>query len=329
MGHLNKGRLLPLALAALASLAHSGAAWAGAELSIHASIDGAAPRSGWVYARVGQKVELRAVASRQEVLSQFRWFKLEPTVESVDNTQPSFHFAPIRYQATELAACRDATVCMADVAPSVLPKVAQVPGAGTMGFQLTAQRADGTSVSTPGVASIKYGGLTTDVMRVTLRQDDTYLGYLTELINTPYIFGSAGPDGRNQSDLLIGSDCADLAIYGRRRMGKKATYTSSYAIDQQAPLVVAATRVIDTGAVDANDQPVLWGAAKNRLRPGDLVHFPNSRHVGVLWADRPPLGVLDANDLMIHTCWASPRIEPLGATRCASLPWRVLRFNGP
>ena len=198
-----------------------------------------------------------------------------------------------------------------------------------MGFQLTARRTEGTNVSTPGLESTRYGGLTPDVMRVTFRQDDTYLGYLTELINTPYIFGSAGPDGRNQSDLLIGSDCADLAIYGRRRMGKKATYTSSYAIDQQAPLVVAAARATLAGSVDAKDQPVRWGTARNELRPGDLVHFPNSRHVGVLWADREPLGVLDANDLMIHTCWASPRIEPLGATRCASFPWRVLRFSGP
>ena len=31
---------------------------------------------------------------------------------------------------------------------------------------------------------------------------------------------SAGPDGRNQSDLLIGADCADLVIYARRRMGR-------------------------------------------------------------------------------------------------------------
>ncbi|MBX7113028.1 MAG: hypothetical protein K1X64_01745 [Myxococcaceae bacterium] len=325
-GHLHKGQLLPWALAALAFLTPSGAAWATGELSIHASVDGSAPHSGWVYARVGQKVELRAVLEHAETLSHFRWFKIEPTVESVDNTLPSFHFAPIRYQATELTACRNAAVCMADVTPTVLPKVALAPGAGTMGFQLTAQRADGQKLASPGVESVKYGGLTTDVMRVTFRQDDTYLGYLTELINTPYIFGSAGPDGKNQSDLLIGSDCADLAVYGQRRLGKKATYTSSYAIDQQAPLVVTATRLTPEGAVDSKSQPIRWGASKNELRAGDLVHFPNSRHVGVLWADRPPLGVLDANDLIIHTCWAAPRIEPLGDTRCASFPWRVLRF---
>ena len=48
--------------------------------------------------------------------------------------------------------------------------------------------------------------------------------------------------------------------------------------------------------------------------------------LAVLFDDRPPLGVLDGNDVMLHTCWGPPKIEPIGSAECASLPWRVLRW---
>lgn len=323
--------MLALLLAASASATRprqEGRPGVKAALGLTAFVDGKKASGGWVYARVGQKVELRAsLAGEKRGL--FRWFKLEPTVESVDNTQPHFHFEPIRYQATELHSCRGSSACTVDVAPTVLPAVAATPGAGTMAFQLAVDLPDGSTLSSPGLEATVNGGLGPTVMRVTFRKDDTYLGYLTELINTPYIFGSAGPDGRNQSDLLIGSDCADLAIYGRRRMGKKATYTSSYAIDKQAPLVITANGTQSDGGVsiDAAGNALHWGAGPRAVAKGDLLHFPGSRHVAVLYEDRAPLGVLDANDLMIHTCWAPPRIEPIGASSCTSFPWRVLRFK--
>jgi hypothetical protein len=287
-------------------------------LHIESSLDGAAFKPGWVYARVGQRVVLRAVLAGGAKATGFTWLKLEPVDVSVDNTEPSFHFAPIHFVATEAA--RGETFVV-DVRPSVFPAVEAAPGAGTMAYQVIATLEDGSTLSTPGLEAVKYGGLTPAVHRVTFRANDGYLGYVSELINTPYIFGSAGPDGRNQTDLLIGADCADLAVYGQRRLGKKAEYTSTYNIDKQAPEQAKAVTLGEDGrGLDAHGKPI---AAK----PGDVLHFPGSRHVAVLWEDRPPLGVLDAGDLMIHTCWAPPKIEPIGATDCASLPWRVLRFK--
>jgi hypothetical protein len=290
-----------------------------------ASVDDGPARPGWVYAKAGQQVVLRAVAAGGKPVG-YRWFKLEPTSPWVDNTIPSFHFAPIGYQAVELEACRDQGRCPADVGPTLLPRLAQLPGVGTMAFQVRATFEGGAEAATPGVEAVKYGGLEPTVMRVTYRKDDSYLGYCTELVNSPYIFGSAGPDGRNQSDLLIGSDCADLAIYGRRRLGKPASYASSYTIDQQAPERFRGVGAADGGvALDEAGQPIAFGAAG--AQPGDLIHFPATRHVGVLYEDRPPLGALDASDLMLHTCWAPPTIEPISESRCASYPWRVLRFK--
>ncbi len=295
---------------------------AASPLKLSATVDGKPVAPGVVYARAGQKVVLSAHVPKAKG---WKWFKLEPTTESVDNTQPSFHFAPIAYRATELEACRDQSECPADVTPTVLPKVEALPGVGTMGFQVEVTRADGTVVKTPGLESVKYGGLTPDVMRVAFRRDDSFLGYITELVNTPYIFGSAGPDGRNQTDLLIGADCADLAVYGRRRMGKKAEYVSSYTIDKQAPERFKGVAANDQGeVVDAKGKPIAFGA--KGVQAGDLIHFPGSRHVAVLYEDRAPVGVLDSGDLMIHTCWAPPKIEAIAGSSCASFPWRLLRF---
>jgi hypothetical protein len=240
--------------------------------------------------------------------SAWRWYELRPVDRYVDNTEPAFHFAPIRFEAFELTRCRDAQRCAALAAG--LP---EAKGAGTMAYQVKFTGPNGRPLESPGPEFTRWGGLTTDVHRVTFRLDDTYLGYLTELIGTPYIFGSAGPDGRNQTDLLIGSDCADLAVYGQRRMGRPAEYTSTFQLDQQAT---------EIGRVESP------AGARLPFRRGDLLHFPSSRHVAVLWEDRPPLGVLDPSDLMLHTCWAPPTIERIGANpTCASLPWRVLRFR--
>ncbi|MGV3620084.1 MAG: NlpC/P60 family protein [Archangium sp.] len=271
-----------------------------ASLEIHASVDGAKPRAGWVYAKAGQSVTLHAVGKGA---AEFRWFRIEPTIGAIDNTTPSFHFENVTYAESELTSCRGKPECAVDVKPTKLDAVNALPGVGTMAFRVEATM-NGKAVSTPGMESTKYGGLTKDVFRVTFRRDDSLIGFATELINTPYIFGSAGPDGRNQSDLLIGSDCADLVIYARRRQGHKAEYTSSYAIDKQAPEVKS-------------------GPPK----AGDLVHFPSVRHVAILFEDRPPIGELNDEDLILHTCWAPPTVQALKDTSCGAPPWRLLRFK--
>jgi hypothetical protein len=196
-----------------------------ATVSIQARVDGRAAPAGWVYARAGQAVVLHAAVAGAKP-TDVRWFKLEPKTTSVDNTQPKFHFESIAYVEHELAGCKGKLECPADVSPETLPAVPELAGTGTMAFVVRVTTAQG-ELSTPGLEAMRRGGLTRDVMRVTFRKDDSYLGYLTELLNTPYIFGSAGPDGDNQTDNLIGSDCADFAVYGRRRMGQKTAFTSS------------------------------------------------------------------------------------------------------
>ena len=103
-----------------------------------------------------------------------------------------------------------------------------------MAFQVRVTLKSGRTLQTPGVDSIERGGLSRHVFRVALRSADGYPGHLTELLNTPYIFGSDGPEHSHQADLLIGSDCADLAVYGARRTGLDIPYASTWTLDQHA-----------------------------------------------------------------------------------------------
>ncbi len=278
-------------------------------LSIEASVANAPFASSWAYARRGDSVVLRARSTR--AVTGFRWFRIEAISTALDNTQPRFHFEPVAYRSVEVESCRGLSTCLATVESSGETVPSALEGLGMAAFQVKAVAVGAPDVllSSAGSESTLNGGLSPSVFRVAFRLDDTPLGYATELINTPYIFGSDGPAGQHQSDLLVGSDCADLVIYGQRRAARgsalKPFYTSSYQLDRQAP-------------------PLPRKAA---IRRGDVVHFPGSRHVGLLFEDREPLGVLDEGDLILHTCWDKPTLQALGETRCASKPWRVLRFR--
>lgn len=71
--------------------------------------------------------------------------------------------------------------------------------------------------------------------------------------------------------------------------------------------------------------PTEGSAKATGVKPGDILHFPRTRHVAVLYEDRAPKGTLDDGDLIIHTCWAPATIEPMRSTSCASWPINVHR----
>lgn len=269
-----------------------------APVQIESTVDHGRRDSSWKYVRVGQRVELHA--PKLTHIESLRWFELTPTTRAVDNTQPTFHFEAISYDRAELSACRDREGCAVDTTKP-----------GPRAFQLELTLTNGERRASPGVEATEFGGLGRAVHKVIVRKDDSYLGFLTELLGTPYIFGSSGNGRLFQPDLLIGSDCADLVVYGLRRQGLRTRYTSSFGMEG-----IAAKQFTAVSPGDAR------GA-----RVGDVLHFPNTRHVGVLYEDRPPVGVLDAGDLLLHTCWAPATIEPLSETSCASWPINVLRFD--
>ena len=56
-----------------------------------------------------------------------------------------------------------------------------------------------------------------------------------------------------------------------------------------------------------------------------MVLFP--RHVGVLVEDRGMIGILDDQDLMMHTLFDSPKTEPIADSGYADRPLEVRRFK--
>ncbi|MBX3161969.1 MAG: hypothetical protein KF773_38765 [Deltaproteobacteria bacterium] len=318
---------------------------------IAVSVDGAPATDRPAYARAGQSVVMFAVLVAEDgpggktrttysdahelslggakvphapladaPLAELRWNRIEPAVATMTNgdTPAVFRFEPIDYRATPMA--DGAGSLAADVRPTLTPDHGH--GVGTMRYQLVALQGDRVVASAgPEARRGKgSGGLTDAVARVSIRRDDTYLGYLTEMFGQPYIWASAGiTDATHQSERLEGSDCADFVVYAARRMGKKLAYTWTGGLPGITTLLAAGTRGADGVYRDKKGVPLPYTQA------GDLVLFP--RHVGVLAADRGQLGVLDDQDLMMHTLFDSPKEQAIADSGYADKDLELRRLR--
>ena len=266
----------------------------------------------------GHDVKLQPIAAAPQV--ELRWNKLEPATANLSNGDgDSFHFAAIDYRATPIEAAGGRPAIPADVHPTLTPDHGD--GVGTMRYQLVVLQGERV-IASPGPEARRgkgSGGLSDAVTRVSIRRDDTYLGFLTEMYNQPYIWASAGvTDASHQSEHLEGSDCADFIIYGARRMGAKLSYTYTGSLPEVTRLLAAGKRGPDGAYRDGHGQPIAF------TRPGDLLLFP--RHVGALAADRGTPGVLDDQDLMMHTLFDSPKEQAIADTGYAGDPVELRRF---
>ncbi|MEO8550530.1 MAG: hypothetical protein ABI678_11175 [Kofleriaceae bacterium] len=248
------------------------------------------------------------------------WNRIEPSTISTSNTDATgFHFTPIDYEATVIAAAHELALA-ADVRPTLTPDHGH--GVGTMRFQAVVTQGDRT-IASPGAEARRgrgSGGLTDAVIRVSIRRDDTYLGFLTEMYGQPYIWASAGlSDATHESERLEGSDCADFIVYGARRAGKKLAYTWTGGLPSLTTLLGSGTRGDDGIYRDAAGKPLAFP------KPGDLILFP--RHVGAIVEDRGKLGVLDDQDLVMHTLFDSPKEVPIKDTGYADKPVELRRFR--
>ena len=247
------------------------------------------------------------------------WNRVEPAAADYSNTNGgTFHFTPIEYRTTAIADHR-ATIT-ADVRPTLTPDHGD--GVGTMRFQVVATQGERTIASAGPEArrGRGSGGLADSVMRVSIRRDDSYLGYLTEMYGQPYVWASAGiTDATHQSERLEGSDCADFVVYGARRAGKHLAYTWTGGLPEITTLLGAGTHGDDGIYRDAKGTPVPFTKA------GDLILFP--RHVGVLTEDKGTIGVLDDQDIMMHTLFDSPKEQPIADSGYADKPVELRRFR--
>jgi cell wall-associated NlpC family hydrolase len=283
-----------------------------------------AGRRAWFSDAPAPRIAGKAVAAQPLAKApgfELAWQRVEPTVANLSNTASgAFRFELIEYRPTSIPGAENRGAIAADVRPTLTPDHGN--GVGTMRYQIVVTQGERT-VASPGGEARRgrgSGGLTDAVSRVTIRRDDTYLGFLTEMYGQPYVWASAGlSDGSHQSERLEGSDCADLMVYGARRMGKKVPYTWTGGLPKVSKLLHAGTRGDDGIYRDKAGKPIPF------TQPGDLVLFP--RHVGALSVDRGTLGVLDDQDLWIHTLFDSPKEEAIEKSGFADKPVELRRFK--
>lgn len=268
----------------------------------------------------GKRVKVEPLARLPRAT--LRWFRVEPEVATMSNTDSGqFRFEPIAYRLTEIAGATGAGSLLADVRPTLTPDHGS--GVGTMRFAIALER-DGKVTASAGPEARRgrgSGGLLDTVHRVSVRRDDTYLGYLTEMYGQPYIWASAGTTDRShQSERLEGSDCADFIVYGARRMGKPLAYTWSGGLPSVTKLLAPrGERGADGVYRDAKGKPLPFPAI------GDIILFP--RHVGALTADRGQPGILDDQDLMMHTLFDSPKEQPIADSGYAQTTVELRRWK--
>jgi len=344
-----------LLLSASIFFATDGLAWAECpdltSVSIVSSVDGGAADKSRKLVRSGQKVVLHAVVTGKLGDAKFtwiegeasakgeienrkskiencalslRWYKLEPESESYDNS----HSAPpaeISYRETSW---KEGWSAVADVHPTLMhDEFGEIEhGLGTMRFKLEV-RTGAKVLATPGIECRESGAACRNIHTVAYRKDDTYLGYLYELFNTPYIYGSKGIKGGHQSDLLVGSDCADFTVYGKRRQkGKdKFPYTYTGGLYKYASKRWPVTLDPNGVYLDRKGKPLTFGP-DSEIRPGDLFNFENG-HVGVLAADDGD-GKLDTGDFIMHTLFREPETVPISKCRWPGIDGKeILRLK--
>jgi hypothetical protein len=215
------------------------------------------------------------------------------------------------------------------------PGAQALAGLGTVRYKAEVEL-DGVRLATPGAEATDTLGILPEVHRVSIRRGDDFLGYLSEYLLVPEVFGSGGGGRTHQTDRFVGADCADVMVGAVRRMGRRLAYTNVAGLP-------AYTRVVaGLHELDAQGRP---DAPITGVRAGDLIridyggvlrhHTPRGfDHVAALWEDRSdpagpnkggPDGQLDGFDLVIHMGHPRLKIEPLAQQSPATID--VLRWR--
>lgn len=209
-------------------------------------------------------------------------------------------------------------------------------GAGSRWLAAEITLADGRRVRTPDETSVDRLGLTREVMRVSFRTGDDYLGWLSTYFDVPNLFGSSG--GRDhQTDRYVGADCADVLVGGWRAMGHRVAYASVSGVATFATPRTEAFAQTEQGAIVDGEGRALalrWG---REIAPGDLVTIDYASpgddallprawdHIGALVSDADGDGVLSTGDVVRHMSTMGLADEPLahhGSVRLRVYRWR-------
>lgn len=167
-----------------------------------------------------------------------------------------------------------------------------------------------------------------NVIQISLRPFDTYIGYLYELINTPFVMTPRRtPDGSHQSDDKLGTDCAGLAVYGKQRQGYNYLYLGPRGITKYlVPMGDGSYQPVTRGEITTyeNEEGNQADVGENGLCPGDILHF--GAQVSIFLEDRGIQGILDSQDMVIQSWFDGTHVCSVEDNGFFGMPVRLYRW---
>jgi len=181
---------------------------------------------------------------------------------------------------------------------------------GTMRYKIVAQ-IDGKTISSPGINMLNSGEFNkmNQVMRVSVKADsgNKILDRAFAYGNLPYYWGS-----NNFKYAWYGSDCAKYTSVVYKDIGKSMGYIGTAQLDGRK------SRAHLDGK-NKNGEPTSEGSTlrfKQSVDVGDIIVMRNSRrgHAGFVGEDSNNNGILDGEDMILHTSFSAPKYEKLKDT---------------
>ena len=140
-----------------------------------------------------------------------------------------------------------------------------------------------------------------DIYQIVYTKNKGYLGHLEELLNIPFVLSPIFLDEYgHQTDIRVATDCAELAIYGKRKQGMKVPYCGPRGI-------------------------IKYMQKTTVIKKGIILHF--GHQVSVLYEDRGIPNVIDGEDLLIHAYQLKAEIIPLKETNLHNTPYITYQWK--
>jgi hypothetical protein len=123
---------------------------------------------------------------------------------------------------------------------------------------------------------------------------------LSEQFRLPYLFGSGELRAGDETgpETGFGADCANFVVYALRRQGFAVPWSNPKQLKKYLEPVAQ------------NVRPGEYAVDQEEIAAGLIVHLGS--HVAAVMEDRPPLGVLDRTDKVVHQLEGTPEILSLG-----------------
>ncbi len=153
-------------------------------------------------------------------------------------------------------------------------------------------------------ARVNFGGAARETQAMELRRfaGSGFRAALTEQFGLRYLYGSGALHDRGATgpETGWGADCANFIVHALRRQGARIPWSNPKQLRRHLELLHSNISLSAAAQITATD-----------IEQGLFIHL--GQHVAAVTEDRPPLGVLNADDLVAHQLEGPPETLALGA----------------